>query len=268
MSVNSRDGSSTTGTALITGASSGIGAALARELASRNFDLIITARREANLKQLADELGTYVTVDVVVNDLFANGGAATLIDAVEYLGRPVDVLVNNAGLATAGNFHELDSSQVENLLSLNMRAVTLFTHHYLPLMIQRGAGRILNVASFAAFQPIPGMSLYAATKAFVLSLSEAASEEIQGTGVTITALCPGITREETSDSRGLMDLVISRPEDVAKEGVEALMAGEVIKVPGLANQAVAAWSRYSPRWAVRGIGGALSRLKPGDYKTG
>lgn len=253
------------GTALITGASSGIGAALAREFASRDYDLIITARGKDKLQQLADELAGQVSVDIIVNDLFDDGGATALIEAVD---KPVDILVNNAGVATAGNFHELELQQVEDLVSLNIRAVTLLTHHFLPIMIQRGAGRILNVASFAAFQPIPAMSLYAASKAFVLSLTEGVSEEIRGTGVSATALCPGITREETPDRDGLRDLMVSRPEDVAREGVDALMAGEVVRIPGLVNQAAATWSRFTPRWAIRGLGGAISRFTPGDYKTG
>lgn len=256
------------GTALITGASSGIGAALARELAGRDYDLIITARRQDNLDQIANELRRSVSVDTIANDLFDSDGAARLIDKVNGLGKPVDILVNNAGVATAGNFHELDLQQVEDLMSLNMRAVALLTHYYLPTMIQRGAGRILNVASFAAFQPIPAMSLYAASKAFVLSLTEAVSEEIRGTGVSITALCPGITREESSDTYEFADLIISSPEEVAREGVDALMAGEVTRIPGIVNQAAATWSRFTPKWAIRGLGGAISRLTPGNYKTG
>lgn len=256
------------GTVLVTGASSGIGEALAREFASHGYDLIITARRKDLLGRLADELGRDISVDTLPCDLATTDGPDALIASVDALGKPVDIVVNNAGLAVAGDFSATDQSQVETLVSVNMRAVALLTHHYLPIMIRRGAGRILNVASVGAFQPIPAMAMYAASKAFVLSLSEGIAEEVRGTGVSVTALCPGITRPDTDAATAqLPGFMVTRPDEVAREGYEALMAGETIRIPGIANQAAVTWSRLQPRWMTRALGGLVSRIVPGDYKV-
>jgi len=167
------------GTVLITGASSGIGEALARKFAAEGFALIITARRRERLQALADELGGDITV--VDADLGVPGGAAALIEAIA--DRDVSVLVNNAGVARTGDFLSQDIADIDAMLALNISALTTLTRHYAEQMAKRGVGRILNVASVAAFQPVPGMSLYAATKAFVLSLSEGLSEEFRDRGV-------------------------------------------------------------------------------------
>ena len=253
------------GTALITGASSGIGEALAREFASHQYDLVITARRGDRLEALAAELGTQVAVDIVISDLATDTGPASLIAAVALLGKDIDVLVNNAGIAHSGSFHDTSMTQIDQLIGLNISALASLTQHYSQPMIQRGSGRILNVASVAAFQPVPSMAVYAASKAFVLSLTESLSEELRGTGVIVSALCPGLTRTELVNDLMAQDVppfMMSSTEDVAREGYQALMAGDVIRIPGVANQAAVTWAKHQPRWLVRGVGGLFARFKP------
>ncbi len=254
-------------TALITGASSGIGEALARQFASRGFDVIITARREDRLKALAKELESHAAVHVVPCDLGAPGGARKLIDAVTALDIDIDVLVNNAGIAYSSYLPDMTDEEIAGLIELNISALTLLTHHYANDMKERGFGRILNVASVAGFQPVPSMSLYAASKAFVVSLSEALSEELRGTGVHVTALCPGLTKTDLADAlveqaQDLPPFVMATAAEVAKEGYDAVMAKEVIRIPGIANQAAVAWAQFQPRWLVRGLGGAFARMNP------
>lgn len=254
-------------TALVTGASSGIGEALARQFAAKGFDVVITARREERLKALADELGETVRVHVVACDLGRPGGARELITAVADLGIQVDVLVNNAGIAYSSYLTELETAEVDGLIQLNIQTLTTLTHHYANEMKDRGFGRILNVASVAGFQPVPSMSLYAASKAFVVSLSEAISEELRGTGVSVTALCPGLTRTEMADTlvdfaQDLPPFAMSTAAEVAREGYDAVMAKEAIRIPGLANQAAVTWAQFQPRWLVRGLGGMFARMNP------
>lgn len=253
------------GTVLVTGASSGIGAALAKQFAKNDYDLVITARREKNLQKLKDSLDSDINVEIVKCDLANPSGADELIKAIETSHIDIDILINNAGIAVTGKFDELDQKGIDDLLSLNILALTRLTRHYLKTMIQRGSGRIMNVASVAAFQPVPSMNVYAASKAYVLSLTESLSEELRGTGVSVSALCPGLTRTKMVDSLGAQNsppFLVSSAEDVAKEGYDALMAREVIRIPGLANQAAVTWAQHQPRWLIRGLGGLFSRLKP------
>ena len=249
------------GTALITGASSGIGEALARHFAAKGFDLIITARRTENLQQLAAELDSVVKVQVVSCDLAAEKGVSKLLEKIDVTS--VDILVNNAGVAYPGKFYDQDYDDVFNLLSLNIMALTRLTHTVLPLMVERGEGKILNVASVASFQPVPSMSVYAASKAFVLSLTESLSEELKGTGVSVTALCPGLTATDLVEdlpAGNVPPFLMSSVKDVAKEGFDALMSREVIRIPGLSNQAAVAWAKHQPRWLVRGLGGLFAQF--------
>lgn len=251
------------GLALITGASSGIGEALAKEFAKRGFDLVITARRTENLERLRSELEHQCNVQVVSADLGTSDGVKLLLEQLP----PVDVLVNNAGIAYGGNFANQSDDEISNLIHLNIIALTQLTHALLPQMLDRGAGRILNVASVASFQPVPSLAAYAATKAYVLSLSESLSEELRGTGVNVTALCPGITKTALLDEVQGFDVptgIASTPEDVAREGFEAMSRREVIRVPGIANQAALAWAKHQPRWLVRGIGGMIARFNPNN----
>lgn len=248
-------------TALITGASAGIGSELARIFASNGYDLILAARRVDRLDALAAELSDS-TVHCVPVDLAKTKGPQKLFDAVSDAGMTVDVLVNNAGVISTEPMLDGKCQPLLDMLNLNVRALTELTHRFAEPMVSRGYGRILNVASVASFQPVPGMAVYAASKAFVLSLTESLSEEWRGSGVTVTALCPGPTRTEMADAfadLGLADWLLADPKTVAQEGFEALKAGQVIKVPGLANQAMVSWSQYQPRWLVRALGGLASR---------
>lgn len=255
------------GTVLVTGASSGIGEALARKFAKQGFDLVITARREDKLTELADALARDVTVNVIASDLSSPEGVDQLLAQIVELGLDIDILINNAGVASTGEFKDMDSSTVDNMLMLNVQALTRLTHALLPTMVKRGAGRILNVASVAAFQPVPSMSVYAATKAYVLSFTEALSEELRGTGVYVCALCPGLTRTEMVDDlpvSNIPPMAMSTAEDVAREGYDAVMNREVIRIPGALNQAAVTWAQYQPRWLVRGLGGVFSRFNPNN----
>jgi short-subunit dehydrogenase len=249
------------GVALVTGASSGIGDALARVFAEKGFDLVISARREDRLNALADELS--VDVVTVACDLATTEGIDTLIAATADM--KIDVLVNNAGIAYSGNFSEQSIEDIQNMTNLNIIAPTTLCHHFISRMIKQGAGRILNVASVASFQPVPSLSAYAATKAYVLSLTESLSEECRGSGVYIAALCPGLTKTDmVEDVQGsnVPEFLMSDPMDVAREGYDALMSGEVIRIPGLTNQAASAWAKHQPRWLVRGLGGLFAKMTP------
>jgi short-subunit dehydrogenase len=251
--------------ALITGASSGIGKELARIFADRGYDLILAARREANLQVLAGELSSRCHADIVVVDLAKARGPQQLANAVAELGHDVDVLVNNAGVIESGPMLDSPRAHFTNLINLNVRALTEVLHIFGARMMKRGYGRILNVASVASFQPVPGLAVYAASKAFVLSLTESLSEELRGSGVTVTALCPGPTRTEMADAFKdveFADWFLADARSVAQEGFDALKAGQVIRVPGLANQALVTWSHFQPRWLVRAVTGFTSRFSP------
>lgn len=256
-------------TALITGASGGIGLELAQVFAEQGFDLIVVARRASELETLAKRCRRDhgVRVEVRPTDLLAAEAPEKLVQQLDDDDVEVDVLVNNAGLMEMGDFATIDIDRHERLLQLNVVVLTSLTRRILPAMIERQHGRILNVASISAFQPIPALALYAASKAFVLSLSESLSEELMGTGVTVTALCPGITKtemldraqEEHSVARSIPDLFLSDVKDVAREGVEACLAGKVVVVPGRPNQLLASAVGFYPRWLVRGVGGLIGR---------
>ena len=181
--------------ALITGASSGIGADLAREFAADGHDLVLVARNEAALTALAAELKAShgATSTILAADLSQTGAASALPARVNAAGMTIDVLVNNAGFGDQKLFHEIDPARIDGMIGVNILALTDLTRLFLPAMIAQRSGRILNVASTAAFQPGPGMAVYCATKSYVVSLTAALSEELKGTGVTITALCPGPT---------------------------------------------------------------------------
>ncbi len=250
------------GTVLITGASSGIGEAFARKFAEEGFDLVLTARRADRLEALMDELGS-VNVQVYPTDLAIDENVDSLCEFIETEQIDVDLLVNNAAMMIEQPFEEMTESQVLQTIALNMTAATRLTHRFLPGMMQRRGGRILNVASIAAFHPIPGMDLYAATKSFILSLTESLSENLKGTGVSVTALCPGITDTGMMDLRiagALPPFAISSPEEVAREGYDALMQRDVIRIPGQANKLAVTVAQLQPRWLVRALGGLASRL--------
>ncbi len=240
--------------ALITGASAGIGMELARVFAREGHPLVLTARREDRLEQLARELeGAHgIDVRVVAADLTEAEAPVRLFEQLS--GEAVDVLVNNAGFGASGRFHELDRRRQLDMIQLNVAALTDLTHLFLGPMVTRGRGSILNVASTAAFQPGPLMAVYYASKTYVLSLSEALAEELSGTGVSVTALCPGPTKsefqataeiEETRMAQMLMDA-----EPVAEAGYRGMASGKRIVIPGLLNKLTAQSHRIGPRNVV------------------
>lgn len=245
---------------LITGASTGIGKALAHISAENGRDLVLLARSQDKLetlgKTLQDEHG--VRVEILVQDLAASKGAQRARSEIEGRGLEIGTLINNAGFGNLGAFHETELDMQLSMLCLNIEALTELTHRFLPPMIARGSGQILNVASTAALQPGPFMAVYYATKAYVLSFSEAVTEELRGTGVTVTALCPGPTRTafqaraNMGGSRlarfGLQD---ARP--VAEIGYRAMERGQAVAIPGSLNRLMALSVRFSPRAAVRRV---------------
>jgi short-subunit dehydrogenase len=256
-------------TALVTGASAGIGLELAGILAEKGFDLALVARRETELLEVARQLeaahGVHVTVHPL--DLLQQNAGEQLWDELERADVVVDVLVNNAGVIEIGSFQGLPLDRLLRLVQLNALVVTELCHRFLAPMVGRGHGRILNVASLAAFQPVPALALYAATKAFVLSLSESLSEELKGTGVTVTALCPGLTRTHMVEQaeaasplvRRTPDFLISDSHEVAVQGIDACLSGRVVVVPGAPNRLQASLVGFYPRSLVRALSGMIGR---------
>ena len=253
--------------ALITGASAGIGWELSKCFATEGWDVILVARREDKLRELAAELTSTYDVDarVEVADLANPSAVRQLHDRLQGDGVALDFLVNNAGFGQSGAFADNDPERVAAMLQLNMVSLTMLTRMVLPGMVARGRGRILNVASTAAFQPGPNMAVYCATKAYVLSFSEAIASELAGTGVTVTCLCPGATETEfareadmegsTIFKRGLIPM--AKAEDVAREGFQACLRGQRLVVPGLSNKAGAIASKVFPRRLVTAVAGRL-----------
>ena len=249
---------------LVTGASAGIGRELARAFASRGYDLILAARNEGAIAALARELvATHaVRAKTMPADLSLPGAAEAIAGALEGASVQVGVLVNNAGVLFEGDFAGIALDDHLRLLQINVVALTSLTRLLIPSMIERGAGRILNVASMAAFMPIPRLAAYAAAKAYVLSLTESLSEELRGTGVTATALCPGFT--DTAMVRGSQlgkafpARMIMSPKDVAELGCAACLKGETICVPGLANRLLSSGAQLLPRKLVRALGGMIN----------
>jgi uncharacterized protein len=256
-------------TALITGASSGIGEALARRFAEAGYQLVLVARSGDKLKSLAAALSAAhgVKTWVAPTDLSQPDAAKKLAASMKRARRPIDVLVNNAGVLAHGAFIDTPASKHQQLIDLNVAGLTAMLAHFVPPMVARGQGRVLNVASISAFQPVPSLATYAATKAYVLSLTESLSEELKGTGVSITALCPGITatgmldaaQEASKELTRLPGFVVGSAEAVANEGFEACVRGDVIRVPGVMNLAAILAARATPKWLLRRMSGAMVR---------
>jgi hypothetical protein len=247
-----------TRTALVTGASGGIGRELATLLARDGHDVVLVARSEERLVDLGNRLqNDYgVTATVVVKDLADPGSPAEIQAALDERGIEVDALVNNAGFATYGRFLDTDLNTERDELQVNVVAVTELTKRFLPGMVERDEGRVLNVASTAAFQPGPLMAVYYASKSYVLSLSEALATELDGTGVTVTALCPGPTDtgfQSRADMGGskLVQGDLQDPAEVASAGYRGMQAGEAVVVPGLRNKLLTVAVRLLPRSVVR-----------------
>jgi short-subunit dehydrogenase len=253
-------------TALVTGASAGIGEAIARELAARGNDVVVVARDAARLDTLARELSASygVEAEVLVADLIDPSQLAKVEARVSDPERPIDVLVNNAGFGTAGDFSTLDVSREESEIRLNVVALTRLTHAALGPMLDRGRGGILNVASLASFQPTAHMAVYGATKAFVSSFTQAVHEEVRGTGVHVTALCPGFTRTEFQERSGatanrVPDMAWQDAPEVARAGLDALARNTSVAVPGAMNKVAAVMSDISPTVITRRVAALLGK---------
>ncbi|MFQ5690528.1 MAG: SDR family NAD(P)-dependent oxidoreductase [Gemmatimonadota bacterium] len=249
--------------AVVTGASSGIGRELAVLLAAGGFDLILAARRAERLRELARQLSSRhgAGARAVVVDLAEPGGAERVYDAANRTPGGVQVLVNNAGIGSFGPFADTEWARIRSQLRLNIEALTRLTHLFVPDMVRRRAGRILNVASTAAFQPGPRMAVYYASKAYELLFSEALAEELRGTGVTVTTLCPGPTRTEFQDRAGMGSSGLFRlwsvmdAARVAEAGYRGMLRGKRIVVPGTFNRLTALSPRFLPRrWMARLVG--------------
>lgn len=254
-----------TARALVTGASSGIGRAFARALNARGERLVLVARRRERLVALAAELGEDPG-SVLVADLGQPGAAGKVAAETARRGFEIDLLVNNAGLGHTARFHEESKERIAAMLEVNVRALVELTHAFLPAMVARGQGRIINVASNAAFQPVPFLTVYAATKAFVLSFSEGLATELAGTGVRVQALCPGLTRTEflevaETHTQGLLvdRLPTMTAEDVVRASLHGLDRGRVRVVAGLPNQVLAVLQGLVPRAWVRRVSASLYR---------
>jgi uncharacterized protein len=245
-------------TALVTGASSGIGEAIVRQLAADGVPTVVVARRAERLNQLASELPG---IEVLVADLVTEKGVMAVHRRLTDPARPIDLLVNNAGFGGNGKFADDTEQRAVEMIRCNVEALTRLTHAALGPMRDRNSGWILQVSSVASFQAAPSAAVYGATKAFVTSFSEALHEELRSTNVNVTALCPGLTRTEffeasggdpSVDAPGIMWLT---PADVAKAGLRDLAKGKALSVPGLPYKAMVTISDMSPRGVVRRIAG-------------
>lgn len=266
-----RPSSSTT--AIVTGASSGIGAEIAVKLAQRGYGITLVARRREALDDVAarivDRTAEQVRIEVLPADLSDSDDRASLPGRVDALGLTPAILVNNAGLSTFGPIAESTPEAETNMIEVNVTAVVDLTTRFLPGMVGRDEGAILNVASTAAFQPLPGQSGYAASKAFVLSYSQGLSGELRGTGVGVTALCPGPVRTGFAEAAGISEETASSQfpsimwesvETVAAAGVDGMLRGQRVVIPGLANRATSILGTLTPRSLLVPV---LSSMHPG-----
>jgi hypothetical protein len=254
--------------ALVTGASGGIGADLARELARDGHDLILAARSVEPMHALAEEIkGNGATCTVLAADLSQPEAAAGLAAEIESRGLAIDVLINNAGLGANGPFDDSDLTRIREMVLVNVLALTELTRLLLPGMVSRRRGRIMLVGSTAGFQPGPHMAVYCATKAYVLNFGESLAWELRGTGVTVTVLCPGATATNFSHTAkakntrlfSLTPVMSSR--EVARTGYLGMKAGRTVVVTGLINKLLGLGGRYMPRFMSLPIGDFLMRSK-------
>jgi short-subunit dehydrogenase len=254
------------GWAVVTGASSGLGALFAEKLAQRGLPLVLAGRDEARLtdvRERVQRLAPGIDVELVVGDLGSQAGVEALVAVLQE--RVIDVLVNNAGFGTYGRLAEVDADRDRDLIAVNVDALVRLMHAVLPGMLARGHGQILNVASTIAFQPAPYQATYGASKAFVLSFSQALWAETRGSGVTVTALCPGPTRTGFVDaldadvSGTAIYRKLASPEPVVAAGLRALDRGRPVVVPGMRNWVMANAARLSPGWVGALISGRMLR---------
>ena len=245
--------------ALVTRASAGLGVEFARQLSKRGHSVVLAARRKERLEELAKELGNARAVAI---DLSKSNAAAKVIADLQANGEEVDLLVNNAGFGLIGRFAKAESKRLRQMIDLNVGTLTDLCRTVAPAMMKRKTGGIINVASTAAFQPGPNMAVYFATKAFVLSFTEALHEELKPHGIRVTCLCPGPTRTEFGDvagfgGNGLFDRVAMNAPEVVAAGLDGLEKNKAVVVPGLLNKVTANSGRFAPRSVVRKITGAI-----------
>lgn len=254
---------------LITGASAGIGEALAGKFAAGGFDLVLAARSKDKLAKLGKKLSAEhgIATEVAQIDLSKPGAPRDLFNEMASRGIDVDVLVNNAGVLEMGPFKSQEPETLGDMIRLNTVALTELAALFVPPMAKRKSGRVLNVASVASFQPVPSLAVYAGTKAFVLSLTESLAEELKSDGVTVTALCPGITetnmfgtiKNSNERTERIPSFLVGDVQEVAQEGYDACIKGDVVRVPGLAYAMTTSIGRASPRWLTRLVAGAIGR---------
>lgn len=249
--------------ALVTGASSGIGEELTRQLAAVGVPTVVVARRTDRLERLAGELDG---VDVLAADLSTRAGQESVAARIADDDRPIDFVVNNAGFGTNGDFHELDPDRLASEIEVNVAALTRLSHAALAAMVPRQRGWLLNVSSFAGFQPAPRLAVYAATKAYVTSLSESLHEEAKRAGVVVTALCPGLTKTEfqsvsntTDHQTEFPDFVWTAVDDVVRAGLDGVAKGRALVVPGAIYRSASWASAVTPRWVKRLASGMVQR---------
>jgi short-subunit dehydrogenase len=252
--------------ALITGASLGLGREYARLFAADGHDVVLVARTESKLRELATELEKKpgVKAHVLVEDLGDAAAPDRILEAVQKLGLEIEFLVNNAGFGSNGSFWKLDVARETEMVQVNVTALLRLTRLFLPQMVKRGHGRVLNIASTAAFVPGPFMATYYASKAFVVSHSEALAYELRGTGVTVTAHCPGATQTEFARTAGndtsvLFKLAVADARHVASHGYRAMLAGRVVSIYGVMNWLLVQSQRLAPRALLRAIAARLNR---------
>lgn len=249
--------------ALVTGASSGIGEAIVRVLGRSGTPQVVVARRADRLRELATE---FPAVEVLVADLTTREGVERVADRICSEDLPIDLVVNNAGFGTSGDFHTIDPDRLDDEIQLNIAALTRLSRAALGVMVPRGSGHLLNVSSVASFQPAPKLAVYAATKAYVTSLTESLHEEVRGSGVKVTALCPGLTRTEFQSvsntehyQTNFPDFVWLTAEEVAEAGLADVARGRALSVPGVLYKGLALATGVTPRGLTRRLSGLVQR---------
>ena len=249
--------------ALITGASSGIGEVMARRLAGAGVRVVVVARREDRLQALADE---FDDVEVMAADLLTMKGQRAVVARIQSDSDPIELVDNNAGFGTNGELHTLDPERLADEVELNVAALTRLSHAALEVMVPRGSGWLLNVSSVASFQPAPKLAVYAATKVYVTSWSESLHEEAKPYGVHVTALCPGLTPTEFQSVSNTEDYATEFPafawtsrEQVVDEGLSAVVANRAVAVPGAQYKVMSAAVNVTPRWIRRRVSAMVQR---------